>query len=98
MCTSSEGSGDVCTRADASVHWLIKDSLHTNSNEQTHLFTKRPFSYEKLWLFSQFSLWHLTEAYNKSAKVFWYLSHMRKVANLTCMDIYTVGLDASILV
>ena len=71
----------LCTRADASVHWLIKYSLHTKPNEQTHLFTKRPFSYEKLWLFSHFSLWHLMEAYNKSANVFWYLSHLCKVAH-----------------
>ena len=40
------------TSADASVHVLIKYSLHITSNDLTHFFTKRPFSYEHLWLFS----------------------------------------------
>ena len=69
------------TSADASVHGLIEYSLHIKSNELTHFFTKRPFSFEKLWLFSHFSVWRLIEAYNKSANVFWYLSHMCKVAH-----------------
>ena len=43
-------------RASVSVHRLIKYSLHIKSNGLTHFFTKRPFSYEKLWLFSHFSL------------------------------------------
>ena len=31
------------TSADASVHGLIKYSMHIKSNERTHFFTKRPF-------------------------------------------------------
>ena len=33
------------------------------------------------------------EAYNEPANQFWYLSHMRKDAHKTYMDIYQVGLD-----
>ena len=40
------------TSADASVHGLIEYSLHIKSKELTHFFTKWPFSFEKLCLFS----------------------------------------------
>ena len=54
VCISSEGYGDaarkrVCAQADQ-IFTTYK------SNGLTHFFTKRPFSYEKLWLFSHLSL------------------------------------------
>ena len=44
------------TSADASVHGLVKYSLHIKTNELTHFFKKRPFYYENGCLFSNFSL------------------------------------------
>ena len=54
------------TSADASVHGLVKYSLHIKTNELTRFFTKRPFPYEKLWLFSYFSLKQWLMAFNGS--------------------------------
>ena len=54
------------TSADASVHGLVKYLLHLKTNELTHFFTKWPFSYEKLWLFSYFSLKQWLMAFNGS--------------------------------
>ena len=58
VCTRSEGSGEaarkrrrVCARADQIFTKNLK------SNELTRFFTKRPFSYEKLWLFSHNDWW-----------------------------------------
>ena len=72
--------------AEASVHGLIRYSLHIKSNELTHFFTERPFSFENLWLFFHFILkqWlmaHLMEAYNEPTNEFWYLSHMCKISH-----------------
>ena len=44
------------TCADASVHGLVKYSLHIKTKELIHFFKKRPLSYENVWLFSYFSL------------------------------------------
>ena len=66
MCRSGEDSGDAVQKTDASVHRLVRYSLHIQTNELAHFFTKWPFSYEKFWLFFLFSLKQWLMAFNGS--------------------------------
>ena len=91
VCISSEGSGDaarkrVCAQAD---------QIFTTYK----IYWADPFLYKAaifLWkvvVVLSFQFKTLMEAYNEPANQSRYLSHMRKDAHKTCMDIFQVGLD-----